>query len=303
MNTHISSYAHVYGQHDYSAKPFVPIGMESLFHDKPQRQWKFAEHYKKGFVLGMSFEHYRGWKMWMINTLTTRISNTVFQKHKYISNPTVTPGDAFIAASQHLAAALKSKMPQYLQESPFSELSRLSKIFSDAAAVPKQNGAPFSAAIPEQAGAVNPQQPGLPASPPIPRTRYIQKELDASPRHHQQPHNVTLFLQPVAPTPPAPRVNAPRLHPVPPPRVLPRISARLAVAAPRVDPHQPAPQVTTTQHPTGPDARTRSKNTDFCTVAQEAIFLFATLNLLNLSHARLAGRCFPLKMLNSVLNK
>ena len=154
-------------------------------------------------------------------------------------------------------------MPQYLQELPLSKLSRLSKIFSDAAAVPKQNGAPFSAAIPEQAGAVNPQQPGLPASPPIPRTRYIQKELDASPRHHQQPHNVTLFLRPVAPTPPAPRVNAPRFHPVPPPRVRPRISARLAVAAPRVDPHQPAPQVTTTQQPTGPDARTRSKNTDF----------------------------------------
>ena len=37
VNTHISSYAHVYRQHDYSAKPFVPIGMESLVYDKPQR--------------------------------------------------------------------------------------------------------------------------------------------------------------------------------------------------------------------------------------------------------------------------
>ena len=37
VNTHISSYAHVYGQHDYSAEPFVPIRMESLVHDKPQR--------------------------------------------------------------------------------------------------------------------------------------------------------------------------------------------------------------------------------------------------------------------------
>ena len=115
VNTHISSYAHVYGQHDYSAEPFVPIGMESLVHDKPQRRQKFAEHCKKGFVLGTSFEHYRGWKMWMINMRTVRISNTVFHKHKYISNPTVTLDDAFIASAQNLAAALKSKMPHYLQ--------------------------------------------------------------------------------------------------------------------------------------------------------------------------------------------
>ena len=59
----------------------------------------------------MSFEHYRGWKMWMINTRKIRISNTLFHKHKYISNLTVTPGDAVIAAAQNLAAALKSKMP------------------------------------------------------------------------------------------------------------------------------------------------------------------------------------------------
>ena len=62
VNTHISAYAHVYGQHDYSTEPFAPIGMESLVHDKPQRRRTFAEHCKKGFVLGTSFEHYRGWK-------------------------------------------------------------------------------------------------------------------------------------------------------------------------------------------------------------------------------------------------
>ena len=92
----------------------------------------------------------------MINTRTIRISNTVFQKYKYISNPTVTPGDAVIAASPKLAAALKGKMTHYLQESPLSELSRLSKIFSDAADISKQKGAPSSAAIHEQAVAVDP---------------------------------------------------------------------------------------------------------------------------------------------------
>ena len=115
-------------------------------------------------MLGTSFEHYRGRKMCMINTRTVRISNTVFHKHKYISNPTVTPYDAVIAAAQNLAAALKSKMPYYLQESPFSELSRLSKIFSDAAAVPTQNRSTTKAANPELEMTVKPQPPRVPAS-------------------------------------------------------------------------------------------------------------------------------------------
>ena len=42
INTKISSYAYVYVQHDYNAAPFVPIGMESLVHDKPNQRKTFA---------------------------------------------------------------------------------------------------------------------------------------------------------------------------------------------------------------------------------------------------------------------
>ena len=78
VNPKISSYAHVYGQHDYNSKPFVPIGMESLVHDKPNRRKTFDPHCRKGYVSGTSFEHYRAWKIWIINTRATRVSPTVF---------------------------------------------------------------------------------------------------------------------------------------------------------------------------------------------------------------------------------
>ena len=65
LNPKISSYAYAYGQHDYNDAPFVPIGMESLVHDKPNRRKTFTEHCKKGYVLGTSFEKYRAWKLWM----------------------------------------------------------------------------------------------------------------------------------------------------------------------------------------------------------------------------------------------
>ena len=35
VNPQIPGYAHIYGPHNYDAKPFVPIGMESLVHNKP----------------------------------------------------------------------------------------------------------------------------------------------------------------------------------------------------------------------------------------------------------------------------
>ena len=137
INPKISSYAHVYGQHDYNAEPFVPISMESLVHEKPNRRKTFAAHCRKGYILGTSFEHYQAWMIWMINTCATQVSETVFHKHKYLSNPTATPADAIISAAGNLITANKGNLPHRLQESHFSELTQLNTIFSDASATPQ----------------------------------------------------------------------------------------------------------------------------------------------------------------------
>eukprot|EP00804_Cyclotella_cryptica_P029060 CCRYP_005247-RA/>CCRYP_005247-RA protein AED:0.20 eAED:0.15 QI:0/0/0/1/0/0/4/0/830 len=79
---HISSHTHLYGHHDYNTHPFVPLGMEALVHDKPHRRKSFAQHCTKGYVIGTSHEHYRCWKVWTPTSRTTRISATVFFKHK-----------------------------------------------------------------------------------------------------------------------------------------------------------------------------------------------------------------------------
>ena len=90
-NPNISAYAHVYCPHDYNAAPFVPVGMETLVHDKPKCRRTFAGHCSKGFFLGTSFDHYRSWTMWMHDTRSTRVSATVFHKHKYLTHPTIIP--------------------------------------------------------------------------------------------------------------------------------------------------------------------------------------------------------------------
>ena len=77
--------------YDYNAAPFVPIGMYMFVHDKPKRRGTFAEHFRKGYLLGTDSEHCGAWKMWMKDTTATRISATIFHKHKYIANLSITP--------------------------------------------------------------------------------------------------------------------------------------------------------------------------------------------------------------------
>ena len=71
VNTNISAYIHLYGPHNYNAAPFVPIGIETLVHNKPKRRGTFAEHCSKSFVLGNAFEHYCSWIIWMKDTRAT----------------------------------------------------------------------------------------------------------------------------------------------------------------------------------------------------------------------------------------
>ena len=72
VNPQISAYAHVYGPHNYDDEQFFPIGMESLVQDNPRQKTSFAEHCKKGYVLGTYFEHYRDWNIWMKSSCTTK---------------------------------------------------------------------------------------------------------------------------------------------------------------------------------------------------------------------------------------
>ena len=78
FNPKISDFAYLYGPHNYNAQPLIPIGMEAMIHDKPSRLKNFAQHCRKGFVLGLSPEHYWCWNLWTTSTKSTIVSGTVF---------------------------------------------------------------------------------------------------------------------------------------------------------------------------------------------------------------------------------
>jgi hypothetical protein len=49
--------------------------------------------------------------VYITNTRATRISDAVFFKHQYITNPTVSPESYVVAAAQQLATALQGNIP------------------------------------------------------------------------------------------------------------------------------------------------------------------------------------------------
>ena len=90
--------------------------METLVHDNPKIRGAFAGHCSKGFVIVTAFENYCSWIMCMKYTRATRISATVFNKHKYITNPYITPKYRIISEASKLADTLKGRMPPHLSK-------------------------------------------------------------------------------------------------------------------------------------------------------------------------------------------
>jgi hypothetical protein len=60
-----------------------------------------------GFNIGMVMEHHQCFHIHIVKTRATRISNTVFFKHQYITNPQVAPKTLVIKAASDLTSALK----------------------------------------------------------------------------------------------------------------------------------------------------------------------------------------------------
>jgi hypothetical protein len=107
----ISAFAHVHGPHDYMKKPFAPLGCAIQAHVKPEDQRTWDTQSDAGFSLGTSMQHHQCFWVYITKTWATRISNTLFFKHQYITNPRVLPESHVVAAAQQLATALKGNIP------------------------------------------------------------------------------------------------------------------------------------------------------------------------------------------------
>ncbi len=128
----VSAYEHVHGQHNYMTRPFAPLGCAVMAHVKPKNLQTWDVHAEVGFNIGTAMEHHPCFHMYIVKTRATRVSNTVFFKHQYITNPQITQETLVMTAAAELTSALKGTISRDAETA--EALTKVGELFHKIAA-------------------------------------------------------------------------------------------------------------------------------------------------------------------------
>jgi hypothetical protein len=117
-------------------KPFAPIDCAVQMHVKPNARLSWDTRSEPGFNLGTSMEQHQCFRVYVMRTRATRISNTIIFKQQYITSPTISPESHVVAAGQQLVMALQGNIPAGNQTA--EALTRVSKLFTKIASAKKR---------------------------------------------------------------------------------------------------------------------------------------------------------------------
>ncbi len=123
----ILAYAHVHGQHNYMKRLFAPLGCAVMAHVKPKNCQSWDVHGDVGFNIGTAMEHHRCFHVYIVKTRATRISDSVFFKHQYITNPQLTLETLILKSASELTSALKGTVSHKAETA--DALAQVSKLF------------------------------------------------------------------------------------------------------------------------------------------------------------------------------
>ena len=98
------------------ARPFTRVTGKPTYEQKE----KFIDKTESGFYLGTAWGHYRCHVVWVRDARTTRVGQTVFFRHKYITQPAVTQTDAILSATDDLISVLKGYQRRYYKRHRFT---------------------------------------------------------------------------------------------------------------------------------------------------------------------------------------
>ena len=85
------------------------MGCAVQIHEDADKRGSWSPHTVDGWYLGTSPDHYRFPIIHVKGTKADRIWETVFFKHKNLTNPTVTHADKVFNAARELCEALSKK--------------------------------------------------------------------------------------------------------------------------------------------------------------------------------------------------
>ena len=203
----VSAYAHLFGNFDYNRMPLAPMGCAVQIHEDADKRGSWSPHTVDGWYLGTSPDHYRSHIIHVKGTKADRISETVFFKHKYLTNPTVTHADKVINAARALCEAL-SRKKQGMQNHTMESLKKLSDIFLTTAKSNKDSSweEPSKSNSREEPPKTTPQQPVISQQVHTPLTR-LAVSLANTERAHPLEQDTPVFQDASQPDPDPPKMS------------------------------------------------------------------------------------------------
>jgi hypothetical protein len=111
--------------------PLAPMGCAVQIHQGSERRASWVANAIDGWYLQTSPEHYRCHVVYVKQTRSEQVSDTVFFKTKYLTQPTLTLSDVITKALNDLTQALKEKNNQQ-GISQMEALTKLNNILNNA---------------------------------------------------------------------------------------------------------------------------------------------------------------------------
>jgi hypothetical protein len=103
----VSAYQYVHGAFDYNRMLLAPMGCAVQVHESNERRGTWAANTIDGWYLQTSPKHYCCHNVYVKNTSSKRVLDSVHFKHKYITQPTLNPEDTVVKAINDLSHALR----------------------------------------------------------------------------------------------------------------------------------------------------------------------------------------------------
>jgi hypothetical protein len=132
---HLSAYAALNGLFDFNRTPIAPPGIRVLAHEKTADRTSYSPSALDGWYVGPARDSYRCYDIWIWETRTTRICDTVSWFPTKIKMPLASSNDLILAGIKDILHALNHPSPESslapLTDSHVDTLRQLSTVLTN----------------------------------------------------------------------------------------------------------------------------------------------------------------------------
>ena len=118
INPKHSAWSQLFGPYNFNKEPFAPPGIRVQVHVKPDKRPTWAPHSDDGWYIGPASEHYRCYRVYMIETKSERITDTLSWHPTKTTLPTAS-------SAEIIAAALNDVQHELIHQRPINSICNI----------------------------------------------------------------------------------------------------------------------------------------------------------------------------------